>query len=314
MTSDKWIKMLIDIIGFPFSLTNLFLQKKSYVKEIGQKIQIQDRSIHTVVSGEENTDFTVIFDAGMSCCSLDWYEIQPQVSQFARVLSFDRAGYGWSSPRRKAYTSEDVVHDLKYILQELNIKPPYILVGHSFGSLNMRLFASLYPDEVASLILIDPIHENRYISEEWDAIRKKSHQKNLAVFRFGYLTSGLGLPKLLKQPIGRKYLSESLQAHVRYVGYHPKSYEAVYRELLYSETSALQVKHAKPLPANLSVTIISSNNTDETWVQQQNMLCKLTKNTTQIKTNNHHSIHLENPNVVIEAIKEAIHHHSKIVS
>lgn len=307
LKSIKWIKAAIDVIGFPFTLTNMYLNKKENIKEIGQMIKIQDRSIHTVVSGEENADYTVIFDAGLSCCSLDWYYIQPQVSKFARVVSFDRAGYGWSSVSDKPYTSEDVVNDLSHILKELRIEPPYILVGHSFGGLNMRLFASKYSEKVASLILIDAVHENRYLSHEWNTVRKKSHRKNLNVFRFGYLTSGIGIPRLLKQPVGRKYLPEPFQKYTNYIGYHPKSYETVYNEFLLSEKTALQIKSSQQLSEDLLVFIISSNNSDPVWVEHQNLLTKLTNQTTQIKTSNSHSIHLENPNLIIDTIKGAVY-------
>lgn len=308
MKAEKWIKTAIEVVGFPFTLLNMYLNKKNNMKAIGQKIKIKDRFIHTIDSGKEGTDYTVILDAGLSCCSLDWYYIQPEISYFSRVLSFDRAGYGWSSASHKPYTSEDVVEDLLHILEELKIKPPYVLVGHSFGGLSMRLFASKYPEKVASLILIDAVHENRYISQEWDSIRRKLHRKTLNVFRFGYLTSGIGLPKLLKQPVGRKYLSEPFQKYANYIGYHPKSYEAVYSEFLFSEKSALQVRNAQKLRKDLSVTVISSNNSDTTWVEHQNLLSESTDKTIQIKTNNNHSIHLENPNVVIDTIKEAVCH------
>src|SRR5690606_33012320 len=157
--------------------------------------------------------------------------------------------------------------------------------------LTMRLFASKFPKEVASLLLIDPVHENRYLSSEWDPNRLKAHRKNLNMFRFGYLTSGIGLPKLLKHPVGRRNLPEPYGEHATYIGYHPKSYESVYKELLYSEFSAKQVKNAAPLSEELPVTIISSNNTDPTWVEHQNLLANLTKQTKQIKTTNNHSIH-----------------------
>lgn len=293
-------------MGFPFTLTNMYLNKKRTVKEIGQKIKINDRFIHTIISGEENKKYTVILDAGLSCCSLDWFEIQPQVSEFARVLSFDRAGYGWSSTSPEPYTSRNVVDDLSLLLEKLRIKPPYILVGHSFGGLNMRLFASEYPEKVASLILIDAVHENRYLSSEMDMSRQKSHRKTLNTFRFGYLTSGIGLPMLLKQSVGRKYLPEPFHRYTNYIGYHPKSYEAVYKEFLLSEKSALQVKNSPALREDLPVTIISSNNSDPTWIGHQTLLSKLTNRSIRIKTNNNHSIHLENPNVVLDTIKNAV--------
>ncbi|WP_227396865.1 alpha/beta hydrolase [Jeotgalibacillus aurantiacus] len=305
MNFDKGIKRAIDLIGFPFTLTNMYINEKRKVEGMGQKIKIRDRYIHTIVSGEQDADYTVIFDSGLSCCSLDWFNVQPQVTTFSRTLSFDRPGYGWSSEINTSHTSENVVNDLVNVLNELQIKPPYVLVGHSFGGLNMRLFASKHPEKVAALILIDAVHENRYLSRKWDHNRKKTHQKNLNVFRFGYLTSGIGLPKLLKQPVGRKRFPGSYQKYADYIGYHQKSYEAVYKEFLYSERSALQVSNASPLNPDLPVTILSSNNSDSVWIEHQKLLSKLTKKTIQIKTNCHHSIHLENPDLVVKAIKDA---------
>lgn len=303
MNKDFLVKNTLSIIGFPFTLTNMLINQIRKVKELGELVEVNSRKIHTIVSGNNDSKPTVILDAGLSCCSIDWYYIQPEVSKFARVLSFDRAGYGWSSCSKGTNTSEEAVDDLIHVLNKLAIDPPYILVGHSFGGLNMRLFASKYPEKVAALILIDAVHENRYLSKEWDVARKKSHQKNLNLFRMGYITSGVGLPRLLKQPVGRKYLPDPFQKPATYIGYHPKSFEAVYKEFLHSEHSAMQVANSKPLYPNLPIRILSSNNSDPTWIEHQELLCNLSNNTRQIKTDNGHSIHLENPALVINTIQ-----------
>ncbi len=304
MKKDKLLKTGLSFIGFPFTLTNMVINQLKKVKEIGELVELNNRYVHTIVSGNEDTKPTIILDAGLSCCSIDWYYLQPELSKFARVVSFDRAGYGWSSPTQGTNTCEETVEDLVQVLEKLAIKPPYILVGHSFAGLTMRLFASSYPDKVAGLVLIDAVHENRYLRKDWDAARKKDHQKNLQLFRLGYLTSSLGLPRLLKQPVGRKYLPEPHQRSLNYIGYHPKTFEAVYKEFLHSEKSAKQVANSKPLNRDLPIRVISSNNPDPTWIEHQELLCKLSNQTKQIKTDNSHSIHLENPQVVIQTVKE----------
>ncbi|MCG7343874.1 alpha/beta hydrolase [Sporosarcina sp. ACRSL] len=306
MKTEMIARTALSIIGFPFTITNMLINQKNKVNELGQLVEINGRTIHTIVSGNNDTKPTVILDAGLSCCSIDWYYIQPEIAKFAHVLSFDRAGYGWSSPSKGTNTSEDVVNDLSLVLEKLAIKPPYILVGHSFGGLNMRLFASKYPEKVAALILIDAVHEKRYLSSDWDEARKKSHQKNLNLFRMGYITSGVGLPRLLKQPVGRKYLPDPFQKPVTYIGYHPKTFEAVYKEFLHSEQSAMQVATSTPLRHDLPIRVISSNNNDPTWVEHQELLCNLSTNTRQIKTVNSHSIHLENPELIINTVKEVV--------
>ncbi|MEI5908920.1 alpha/beta hydrolase [Bacillus spongiae] len=306
MNTDGILKTGLSTLGFPFTLMNMYVNRRKKVNEIGQLVEVNNRKIHTIVSGTDESNPTVIFDAGLSCCSVDWHVIQPEIAKMTKVITFDRAGYGWSSPTKGMSTSEEVVNDLSQVLEKLSIQPPYILVGHSFGGLNMRLFASQYPEKVAALILIDPVHENRYMSREWDEYRKKDHQKNLRLFRLGYLTASLGLPRLLKQPVGRKYLPEPFQAAVEYIGYHPKTFDAVYKEFLHSEKSALQVAHSKALNQDLPIRIVSSNNRDPIWMEHQELLCNLSNNTTQIKTDNGHSIHLENPEIVIKTIKEVM--------
>jgi pimeloyl-ACP methyl ester carboxylesterase len=48
------------------------------------------------------------------------------------------------------------------MLETAGFQPPYVLVGHSFGGLVMRRFALLYPEEVAGVVLVDPMR-----CEEW---------------------------------------------------------------------------------------------------------------------------------------------------
>ncbi|MEI8301605.1 MAG: alpha/beta hydrolase, partial [Chlamydiota bacterium] len=101
----------------------------------------------------------VILDAGGGCSSLDWALVQPELAKLTKVCSYDRAGYGWSEESSKSATSQNAVEDLHTLLQKAKIPTPYILVGHSFGGLNMRLYASYYPDEVAGMVLVESSHE-----------------------------------------------------------------------------------------------------------------------------------------------------------
>ena len=107
-------------------------------------------------------DPTVLFEAGIAATNLNWFHIQETVSRFTGTASYDRGGLGWSSPCRTARTPGNIAVELHDMLQCAGIKPPYILVGHSFGGLVMRRFALLYPEEVASMLLVDPMR-----CEEW---------------------------------------------------------------------------------------------------------------------------------------------------
>ncbi len=105
---------------------------------------------------------TVVFESGIGATNLNWRRIQDSVAQFTGTASYDRSGLGWSSPCRTARTPSNIAAELHEMLGRGGIKPPYVLVGHSFGGLVMRRYALEYPEEVAGLVLVDPMR-----CEEW---------------------------------------------------------------------------------------------------------------------------------------------------
>jgi len=105
---------------------------------------------------------TVILEAGAGGGANAWTQVQPEIANFARVCSYDRANLpgGASDPAQKPRTAGDVVADLHAALAAAGVPGPLVLVGHSDGGLFVRLYASLYPDEVAGLVLVDAVSED----------------------------------------------------------------------------------------------------------------------------------------------------------
>jgi pimeloyl-ACP methyl ester carboxylesterase len=105
---------------------------------------------------------SVIFESGIGSTSQNWARIQESVSEFAHTVSYDRLGLGWSTPAVSERIPSEVVKELRAMLQAAGIAPPYLLVGHSFGGLVARYFAAEYPDEVAGALLVDAMRTNEW--------------------------------------------------------------------------------------------------------------------------------------------------------
>lgn len=104
---------------------------------------------------------TVIFEAGLTDAINVWGYVQPVVASKTRTCSYDRAGVGFSDAGRRPATSANIVDDLHRLLIAAEIEPPYVLVAHSSGGLNARLYAYTFPSEVAGMVLVDPTDENQ---------------------------------------------------------------------------------------------------------------------------------------------------------
>ena len=121
---------------------------------------IDGRHLYGFLSGEGEP--VVILDAGLGDHSHVWQNIQLEVARFAKVLSYDRGGMGQSDKAPIPRTCKDMVEDLRQLLHAADLRPPYILVAHSWSGINARWYANQYPNELAGMVLIDPVHEDKY--------------------------------------------------------------------------------------------------------------------------------------------------------
>ena len=104
----------------------------------------------------------VVFENGLGATINSWAKVFPEISKDATAFVYNRPGYGKSE---LASTPRDGLHiadELRLLLRSKDLKPPYILVGHSLGGLYMQLFARRYPDEVKALILVDSTHPEQF--------------------------------------------------------------------------------------------------------------------------------------------------------
>ena len=194
----------------------------------GQMLDVGGFRLHTLVCGQGTP--TVLLEPAMGGYALQYAHIQSGVSAFTRVMAYDRAGQGWSDSSPHPRTPAHLAGELKAVLGKLDLQPPYVLVGHSFGGLVARIYAGLHPQEIAGVVLVDASHE-----AEWDAfpnIDKMIHQAAVGVrlLKFG---SRLGLGKqLTRLSLGSaaKSLSKEDLATFLAVASQPKHQETMLAE------------------------------------------------------------------------------------
>lgn len=143
----------------------------------GRLIDIGGRKLHLHITGKGGP--TVILEAGAGGFSPEWALVQSGVSRFARVVSYDRAGYAWSDPGPTPRTMHQITSELHAALAKAGVEPPYMVAGHSYGGLLVRTFAQRYPDEVAGVVLVDASHEDARVT----AVHRVTGEKRLVRLR-----------------------------------------------------------------------------------------------------------------------------------
>jgi len=122
-------------------------------KPPGKLVDLGGHKLHVNCTGKESP--TVIVETGLGDFSFDWILVQAKVDGFARICTYDRAGYAWSDPGPKPRTFAQINLELHDALAKLGEHGPYVLVGHSYGGPLVRSFAAIYPNDVAGIVLVD---------------------------------------------------------------------------------------------------------------------------------------------------------------
>jgi pimeloyl-ACP methyl ester carboxylesterase len=125
----------------------------------GKLVDVGGYRLHYYLSGE--APLTIVIDHSLG--GLEGYFLVEELKKLARVWVYERAGYGWSDSSPYPRHSEQIVQELDTLLSKAGVNPPYLLVGDSFGSYSMRLYAHLFPEKVAGMVLTDGLHETEML-------------------------------------------------------------------------------------------------------------------------------------------------------
>jgi pimeloyl-ACP methyl ester carboxylesterase len=123
-------------------------------------VDLGGRRLALTCSGEGTP--TVVLETGLGAESSEWGAVQRDIAQITRVCRYDRARRGASDIAPSPRTALDMVGDLHTLLRVAGIAGPFVLVGHSFGGMLMRLFAHHFADEVSGVVLVDAMHQDQF--------------------------------------------------------------------------------------------------------------------------------------------------------
>lgn len=189
----KWIFRLI-IVLFVLAIGGYMFQSYSVKRDLdrfpprGSLVDIGSHKLHLFCIGEGTP--TVILEAGLGNMVLGWNRVQPKVAEITRVCAYDRAGLGHSEEGPYPRSAKQVVSELDQLVSATELKPPFVLVGHSNGALYSRLYERMRPEKIAGLILLDPNPENATECPELPAFTR-------SVYGMLVSLSDIGIPRLL---------------------------------------------------------------------------------------------------------------------
>jgi pimeloyl-ACP methyl ester carboxylesterase len=288
----------------------------------GQLVDVGGYRLHLCVAGEGSP--TIVLDHSLG--GVEGYFLIEKLAALTRVCIYDRAGYGWSDHSPHPRTSEQIAKELDRLLTQAGIEPPYILVGNSFGSYNVRLYAHLFPQKVVGIVLTDALHETGMLKMSIQLQVLKLFF--ISGFAMSILGSMLGIIRLLNvckifellKPELRCFSKDSLK-WVKRSFCRPKHWITMSREMINLDESARQVsiaKHVGTLPI-VSIKAISFfkpafwtifiplKKANQLRDEMHEELCKLSTDFFRLEANKSgHFVWTDQPDVIVDAVRTVL--------
>lgn len=256
---------------------------------------------------------TVILDAGLGGSTDVWRFVQSSIAKQTRTCSYDRAAMGFSDPANSPRDAAAVVSDLHALLTAAQIAPPYILVGHSIAGLYDRLYADRFRNEIAGMVLVDPVPPDESRTGEGSsyatcAAAAENHQltPNSTTFKqCGLLTSDELSAKCQTDGPAQCQLDELDNAHAS----SPFVWKAIASEADSYGRSSTEVVHEERTYGSLPLTVLTRGNTDGPFAEwkvwkfaHEHIAALSTAGKDVLVPGSGHGIQIERPDVVISAV------------
>lgn len=281
----------------------------------GKLVAVGGYRLHIYCTGEGSP--TVVLDAGNTRSSLDWILVLPEVAKLTHVCSYDRAGLGWSDPGPTPRTSQQIIEELYSLLANAGLKGPYVLVGHSFSGVHLRLYASNYANEVVGMVLVDPAIPDIWLGLTHE--QKKNRAARVRRLRVQAILARLGMMRLyaslvsrgvLKRPEAEmarlKKLPPEIQPIQLAIASQPKFFDAVASQMEFLPDSAAQVALTGPY-GGMPLVVLTSNDAKPSIRLLHEGVARLSSNGKHIvAAKGGHYIQLDEPELVIDAIRQVV--------
>lgn len=126
----------------------------------GRTVPVNGSRVFVRIQGAHGP--SVIFEGDVGSSSPEWWNIQDRLSDKFVTMSYDRSGYGWSETGKQPRSAEAVSDELSGVIKAAEMKGPFIFVGDGMGAAYVLFYAAAHPDQVAGMVLIEPLSE-KYI-------------------------------------------------------------------------------------------------------------------------------------------------------
>lgn len=233
----------------------------------GQLFDVGGFKLYAEAAGDDKP--VVVLEAGYGSWSTDWAGVVQELSKYATIFTYDRAGLGKSDPSSRPRTSAEQADQLHTLLEKAKLHGPYILVGHSLGGITMRVFAAKYPEKVEGIVLVDSSHEEQNV-RLYNALSPEIQE----MYASQFVDEGSydEVQQSLDQALATRTAIRNLPLYVITAGFHGMNPEA-----------------------------------EAVWQELQKELVSLSKKGKQVMALEYsHNVHKENPMLVAGIIKQMI--------
>jgi len=275
---------------------------------------------------------TVVFESGIAASSLNWTAMQAEVARFTRACAYDRAWLGWSDPAAAPRVAAQLVDELHSLLAAAQVPAPYVLAGHSFGGLLVQAYAVAHPNQVAGLVLIDPLPASEWAHASGERLRIlrwgiRLSRRGALLARLGVVRISLAvlsgggrrIPKLvatlssgraestLSRLVGEvQKMPPEVWPMVQAHWCQPKAFLGMAEYFRALPESAEQAAALGDLP-RIPVTILSADNSTLPQLAERDAIAgRSSRGKHVVVPDSGHWIHLDQPEVVLEAIREIV--------